>query len=141
MANLSRDAPGPPPANGRSTLVAVIEDDPSFRRALRRLLALRGFRTEEFASAEEFLQSPATAAECIVLDIHLGGMSGLELQAKLTANGVPLPVVFITAFDNPATQKRARDQGAAGYLQKPFDDESLVAAIQRAVGRVPSEPG
>jgi FixJ family two-component response regulator len=135
MGNYLPDPPGPPVVGEGSALVAVIEDDPSFRRALQRLLALRGFRTEGFASAEEFLQAPATAAECIVLDIHLGGMSGLELQAALKANGVPLPIVFITAFDNPATQKRARDAGAAGYLQKPFDDELLVSAIRRAIGR------
>ncbi len=116
-------------------MVAVIEDDPSFRRALRRLLALRGFRTEGFASAEEFLQSPETAAECLVLDIHLGGMSGLELQAALAANSVPLPIIFITAFDNPTTQERARKAGAAAYLQKPFDDQTLIEAIERAIGR------
>jgi FixJ family two-component response regulator len=116
-------------------VVAVIEDDSSFRRALRRLLGLRGFLTEGFASAEEFLQSPETAAECLVLDIHLGGMSGLELQSALAANSVPLPIIFITAFDNPSTQERARKAGAAAYLQKPFDDQTLIDAIERAVGR------
>ncbi len=116
-------------------MVAVIEDDPSFRRALRRLLALRGFRTEGFASAEEFLEAPETAAECLVLDIHLGGMSGLELQAALAASSVQLPIIFITAFDNPTTQERARKAGAAAYLQKPFDDQSLIDAIEHATGR------
>jgi FixJ family two-component response regulator len=118
-----------------ATVVAVIEDDSSFRRALRRLLGLRGFLTEGFASAEEFLQSPETAAESLVLDIHLGGMSGLELQAALAANSVPLPIIFITAFDNPSTQERARKAGAAAYLQKPFDDQTLIDAIEKAVGR------
>jgi FixJ family two-component response regulator len=122
-----------------ATVVAVIEDDSSFRRALRRLLGLRGFLTEGFASAEEFLQSPETAAECLVLDIHLGGMSGLELQAALAANSVPLPIIFITAFDNPSTQERARKAGAAAYLQKPFDDQTLINAIEKAVGRAANQ--
>ena len=122
-------------ADPGATVVAVIEDDSSFRRALRRLLGLRGFLTEGFASAEEFLQSPETAAECLVLDIHLGGMSGLELQAALAASSVPIPIIFITAFDNPSTQERARKAGAAAYLQKPFDDQTLIEAIEKAVGR------
>jgi FixJ family two-component response regulator len=135
MGSQRRAGHNPSPGNPEATVVAVIEDDPSFRRALRRLLALRGFRTEGFASAEEFLQSPETAAECLVLDIHLGGMSGLELQAALAANSVPLPIIFITAFDNPTTQERARKAGAAAYLQKPFDDQTLIEAIERAIGR------
>lgn len=128
------------PRNGVSAItVAIIEDDPSFRRALHRLLGLGGFCTETFASAEEFLHRPSSyAPDCIVLDIHLGGMSGLELQAELAASSVTIPIVFITAFDEPATQQRALEGGAAGYLQKPVDDLLLMEAILGALGRDPT---
>jgi FixJ family two-component response regulator len=118
----------------------VVEDDPSFRRALSRSLVLRGFRSEVFASAEEFLQHPASRnADCVVLDIHLGGMSGFELQGELARRPSSPPIIFITAFDEPATRERALEAGAAGYLQKPFDEESLLEAIGRA-GFAPSDP-
>jgi FixJ family two-component response regulator len=120
--------------------VAIVEDDASFRRALSRSLMLRGFRSEVFASAEEFLQHPASRnADCLVLDIHLGGMSGFELQGELARRPMSPPIIFITAFDEPATRERALEVGAAGYLQKPFDEESLLQAIGRA-GFAPSGP-
>jgi FixJ family two-component response regulator len=114
--------------------VAVIEDDHSFRRALGRSLELQGFQTETFASAEQFLQRSASLpADCIVLDIHLGEMSGLELQAELAAASVRTPIIFITAFDDPIARQRALEGGAAGFLQKPFGDQALTSAITRAV--------
>ena len=120
--------------------MAVVEDDPSFRRALSRSLVLRGFRSEVFASAEEFLQHPgALNADCLVLDIHLGGMSGFELRGELAKRPSSPPIIFITAFDEPATRERALEAGAAGYLQKPFDEDSLLQAIGRA-GFAPSGP-
>ena len=120
--------------------MAVVEDDPSFRRALSRSLVLRVYRSEEFASAEEFLQHPgALNADCLVLDIHLGGMSGFELQGELAKRPSSPPIIFITAFDEPATRERALEAGAAGYLQKPFDEDSLLQAIGRA-GFAPSGP-
>lgn len=120
--------------------MAIIEDDPSFRRALSRSLVLRGFRSEVFASAEEFLQHPgALNADCLVLDIHLGGMSGFELQGELAKRPSSPPIIFITAFDEPATRERALEAGAAGYLQKPFDEDSLLQAIGQA-GFAPSGP-
>ena len=120
--------------------MAIVEDDASFRRALSRSLVLRGFRSEVFASAEEFLQHPASRnADCVVLDIHLGGMSGFELQVELAKRPSSPPIIFITAFDEPATRERALEVGAAGYLQKPFDEESLLQAIGRA-GFAPSGP-
>jgi FixJ family two-component response regulator len=121
--------------------VAVIEDDSSFRRALSRSLSLRGFRTDAFASAEEFLRRRgADHADCIVLDIHLGGMSGFELQAELAARATAPPIIFITAFDDPATRERAEEAGAAAYLQKPFDEQALVDAINRVAPQRPSLP-
>ncbi|HZN49568.1 MAG TPA: response regulator, partial [Methylomirabilota bacterium] len=109
----------------------------SLLRALRRLLAAGGFQVKTFSSAEDFLEcsSPRTPG-CLVLDVHLGGLSGFELHERLVAAGRRIPVVFITAHDDAATQDRARRAGAVEYLRKPFDDESLIAGINRALGQV-----
>jgi len=117
-------------------VVCVIDDDASLLRALQRLLGAGGFRVKTFSSAEDFLASayPATT-RCLVLDVHLGGLSGFELHERLVAGGRHIPVIFITARDDAATQERARSAGAVEYLRKPFDDESLIAGINRALGR------
>jgi len=133
--------PGRGGASG-SPVIAVIEDDASFRRALGRSLTLHGFQTAVFASAEEFLrQQAAESTDCVVLDIHLGGMSGFELQAELAATASSPPVILITAFDDPGTRQRAEQAGVSGYLQKPFDDKSLLDAIDQALTRRPHRSG
>jgi FixJ family two-component response regulator len=113
-------------------MVGVVEDDPSFRRARRRLLSAAGFSVAAFASAEEFLASEsAGATACLVLDVyHLGGISGFDLQRRLATAGVPIPTIFITAHDDSATRERARS--GAAYLQKPFREDALIGAIQQA---------
>ena len=125
-----RSSPAPP----LSPLVYVIDDDASLLRALRRLLGAGGFRVCTFSSAEEFLKSERPAPACLVLDVHLGGLSGLDLQERLIAAGRRIPVVFITAHDDAVTRERARRIGAIDYLRKPFNDESLLAGINRAIG-------
>lgn len=127
----SEDRPTPAAS---APLVYVIDDDASLLRALRRLLAAGGFRVRTFASAEEFLESAAATPACLVLDVHLGGLSGIDLQERLLAAGRRIPVVFITAHDDPVTRERARRAGAVDYLRKPFNDESLIAGIKRALG-------
>ena len=113
-------------------IIGVVEDDPSYRRALRRLLSAAGFRVVAFASAEEFLASKsAGATACLVLDVYLGGMSGFDLQQHLATAGVPIPAIFITAHDDPVTRERARS--GVAYLQKPFREAALLAAIQQAL--------
>lgn len=121
---------------GRSPVICVIDDDASVRRALQRLLVAQGFTVEVFASAEDFLESDyRTTAACLVVDVHLGGMSGFELHDQLIALGARIPVVFITAHDDAPTRERARQAGAAGYFRKPFDGELLIRAILTALGR------
>jgi FixJ family two-component response regulator len=116
-------------------MVCVVDDDDSILRALRRLLDASGFRVETFSSAEAFLKSAQRAsADCLVLDVHLGGLSGLDLQERLAQSGVRTPIVIITAHDDSPTRERARRAGAVEYLRKPFDDESLVDAIHKAIG-------
>jgi FixJ family two-component response regulator len=114
-------------------IVAIVDDDASVRRALQRLIRSAGYIIQTFASAHEFLGSlPTPRAACLVLDIQLPGMSGFDLQKRLAADGVGIPVIFITAYDTVANRTRAEESGAAGYLCKPVDETPLLDAIRRA---------
>jgi FixJ family two-component response regulator len=114
--------------------VLVVEDDESMREAADRLLALAGFETAAYASAESLLAGGAgEAASCIVSDLRLPAMSGLELLAALRARGTRTPLVLITAYDEPGLAERAREQGAAAYLVKPFHGTALLAAVRSAM--------
>ncbi len=116
------------------SLICVIDDDRSVRRALRRLLWAEAFAVEVFGSAEEFLASEHRAnARCLVLDVNLIGLSGLELQEQLLLTGASPPIVFITAYDDRVARDRACRAGAVDYLRKPFDDKALLDAINRAI--------
>ena len=120
--------------------IAVIDDDASVRRALQRLLQSAGFKVETFGTAREFLDADDWArTACLVLDIHLSGMSGVELQEYLAVSGVPIPIVFITAYDDVLTRDRVNRAGAVGYLRKPVDQDSLIEAISRAIEQNASE--
>jgi FixJ family two-component response regulator len=123
-------------------LISIVDDDHSVRRALRRLIQFAGFPAETFASAEDFLSSAfLVRTACLVLDIHLnGGMSGFDLQAQLTADRVPISIIFITAHDDVSLRERAEASGAAAYLCKPFNDELLLNAIRKVVGGDANRP-
>jgi len=115
-------------------LISIVDDDVSVRRALRRLVQSGGYAVETFASAPEFYDSvPRGRTACLVLDIHLAGMSGFDLEERLAAERVGIPVIFITAHDDDATRDRVRRSGAAGYLRKPFDKQALLDAIRAAL--------
>ena len=117
----------------RRKLVTVVDDDPAMLKALERLLGAKGFDVEAFASAEAFLASGTAAkAACLILDIHLGGMSGIELRHRLAASGSRLPVIFITALDDEATRKAAMEAGCVALLRKPFLSRLLLNAIEKA---------
>jgi FixJ family two-component response regulator len=116
-------------------IVAVVDDDPDMLRAIERLLIVRGFLVEAAHSAEAFLASGASRyADCLLLDIHLGKMSGFELRDLLTAAGCPIPIVFITAFDDERTRQQALRAACVDCLHKPFTSQLLFAAIQKAIG-------
>jgi len=118
----------------RPYTVAIVEDDPGMRRGIERLLNALGFEVEVFDSAEAFLaRDPDSRVGCLVLDIHLPGMSGLELRHRLTAVGSALPVTFITANDNDAVETVAIQAGCAAYLHKPFPANLLVTAVTNAL--------
>src|SRR5205807_9182398 len=102
-------------------VVAVVDDDPSMLRGLARLLNASGYDTEVFDSAEAFLDGSAeSGAMCLVLDIHLSGISGIELRRRLAASGSKLPIIFMTAVDDEAIQRQAMEGGCIAYLRKPF---------------------
>jgi FixJ family two-component response regulator len=121
---------------GNSPLVFVVDDDESVRHAMRRLMKSVGFRVKTFASAEEYLESGRQEAPtCLVLDVRMPGKSGLELQEELAASGSSLPIIFITAYDNGEVQSRAMKANAVAFLRKPFEDQALLDAIQKAFNR------
>ena len=116
-------------------LISIVDDDFSVRRAVGRLVKAAGYAVETFATAHEFLDSfPSNRTACLVLDIHLNGMSGFDLEERLRAERVAIPIIFITAHDDAATRDRARGSGAAGYLAKPFDGQALLDVIGTVVG-------
>jgi FixJ family two-component response regulator len=114
-------------------VVAVVDDDPSMLKGLARLLDAYGFEPAAYGSAEAFLQCPATSdAACLILDIHLRGMSGIELRRRLTQAGSKLPVIFITAIDDEPTRLAADEAGCVACLRKPFAASLLMGAIAKA---------
>jgi FixJ family two-component response regulator len=120
---------------GTVPVVAVVDDEVAVREAMAGLLRSAGFEAECFGSAEAFLERrPRKLFSCLILDIGLPGMSGLDLQEQLAASQADVPIVFITAFDDRDNriQARALASGAVGFFRKPFDDESLLSVIRRA---------
>ncbi len=114
--------------------MAVVDDDESFSRAIGRLLRAAGFEPRLYPSAEAFLEQGAQVpADCIVLDIHLGGMSGLDLRRRLASQGENIPVIFVTAHDEAAAREEAQQVGGSAYLCKPVRGELLLDAINHAV--------
>ena len=119
-------------------LVAVVDDDASVRKAIRRLLVASDLQVETFASGEEFLRSLcAHTPDCLILDLHMPGLSGLDVQKQLTRIGLRLPVVVITAYDETESRAQCLSAGAAAYLHKPLDDQVLLDAVAAAVRRTP----
>jgi DNA-binding response OmpR family regulator len=115
--------------------IVVVEDDASMSQAIERVLQAGGFAPAVFASAEAALEGGAAAADALVLDIHLPGMSGFELYRRLALSGETRPAIFITARDEPAVRDEAERLGGAGsYLPKPFSGRDLLAAVTRALG-------
>ena len=115
-------------------MVAVVDDDESFRTALQRLLRSAGFRVRSFASAEDFLKSGQPhETGCLVADIRMPGMSGLDLQAKLNADHCPIPTIFISAHGDEKMRLLAMRGGAVTFLAKPFDDAVLLETVRTAL--------
>ena len=119
-----------------SPLVLVVDDDPSVRKSLTRLLASAGYRVEAFASAREFLaRAPHPGPCCLVLDVRMPGLTGIQLQELLAATGHRMSIVFVSGHVDVKTSVKAMKAGAVDLLTKPVDAKDLIAAIQRAVTR------
>ena len=137
----SRGKPAGPFAKGslkvdasENTVITIVDDDESIREALRSLIRSVGFKAETFASGEEFLNSdrlPETA--CLILDLQMPGISGLELQRRLAGLQNRVPIVFITAHGNEEDRRRALQAGAVDFLRKPFSEEALLEAVHSAL--------
>lgn len=113
--------------------IFIVDDDPSVRKALKRCIESVGLRVLTFASAQEFLDHISEDTKgCVILDIRMPGMNGLKLQEKLAEMEYELPIIFITAYDNPQDRKQAMEAGAEAFLRKPFDDQALLDAINSA---------
>jgi FixJ family two-component response regulator len=116
-------------------IVAIIDDDPGMLVSLRDLLGARGFGTSAFSSAEDWLERGAGIhADCMLVDVYLGGMSGIELQRRLQASGSTLPIILMTARYDAATRSQALEAGCASLLCKPFQATQLIEAIESATG-------
>jgi FixJ family two-component response regulator len=117
-------------------VIAIVDDDPSVREGLESLIRSVGWRVESYRSAQEFLARPRTEApNCLVLDLQLPGLSGLDLQKRMAEVGLEIPIVFLTGHGNIPASVRAMKAGAVEFLTKPFDDEELLRAIQEAIER------
>jgi FixJ family two-component response regulator len=119
-----------------SPVISIVDDDSLVLRSLARLIKATGFQVVTFGSAEEFLESgKAWEVACVILDIGLPGMNGLDLQAQLAAENCPVPIVFVTAHGEDENRARAVRNGAVAFLAKPLSDEALVDAIRCALNR------
>ena len=118
-------------SNSSSQLVAIVDDDQSVQRAIKDLMESAGLLARCFGSAEEFLEwDQRNQASYLIVDIRMPGMSGLDLQARLKAEGSPIPIIFVTAHGDAKMKKQAMNAGAVVFLTKPFDDELLLEKVR-----------
>jgi len=117
-------------------LVCIVEDDPSVLKGLERLLRAWGYDVRAYRSAREFLDSDAPVA-CVVVDVHMPGQTGLQLQAELNREDRRVPVVFITGHGDAGAQQEALSGGAVAFLKKPFTDQDLLKAVRQAIQSSP----
>lgn len=122
--------------NKRDSIVFVIDDDPSFRRSSERLLRVAGYQTQSFPAAREFLHSARPdAPACLVCDVRMPGLSGLDLQRELAKAGIMIPIIFVTGHGDIPTSVQAMKAGAVEFLTKPFREKKLLDAIEQALKR------
>ena len=115
-------------------LISIIDDDESMREAIKGLVKSLGYRVEAAASAQEFLSSPHVCrTSCLITDMQMPGMTGLELYQRLSTSGKSIPTILITAYPDDGVRERARSAGVIGYLSKPFDENDLLACIRSAL--------
>jgi FixJ family two-component response regulator len=112
------------------TRISIVDDDTSMREAIKTLIGAMGVSVDEFSSAEDFLHSPQSQVDCLILDVRMPGLSGLELQRRLVADNRPVPIVFVTAHYLEEEERiSAMEAGAVAFLSKPFTEQELLNAI------------
>jgi FixJ family two-component response regulator len=117
-------------------MISIVDDDESVRDATKSLLRSSGYTAQSFGSAEEFLESAQIAeTDCLVTDVQMPGLSGVELQDRLLSDGHDVPTIFISAFPNPRLERQVLKSGAIAYLRKPFNEEELLEYIGAALKR------
>ena len=117
-------------------MISIVDDDASIRAATKRLMLLLGYESETFASAEEFLRSDRLGTfSCVISDVQMPGMSGIEMRDRLIANGHSTPVIFVTAFPDDRMRANMLQAGALGYLSKPLDENELIGCLDDAFER------
>jgi len=117
-------------------VVSIVDDDPLAREGIRELVESLGYKARAFVSAQDFLQSEAIATTCcLITDLQMPGLNGLDLQEQLQAQGYCTPVILITAYPNEKHRSRAMNAGAVGFLSKPFEEQSLVECLGAAIKR------
>jgi two-component system response regulator FixJ len=132
---LSNEGPDDPVGKCDAHVIAVVDDDDGFRGALQLLLRTFAFQVEAFASGKEFLRSSRLkAVGCVILDLAMPEMDGVEVQQQLAARGLQIPIVFVTAHRDDYLGQRASATGALAVLRKPVDDEELVRLVREALG-------
>ena len=119
----------------KTALIAIVDDDYSVREALTSLVRSLGYRTMAFECAEDLLKSKRRRSfSCVIADVQMPGMTGLELHNRLVASGEPIPTILITAFPDDKARERALQAGVIGYLTKPFSEDDLLACIRSILG-------
>ena len=116
-------------------MISIVDDDESVRESTKTLVRSFGYNAWAFASAEEFLNSDLAATKCLILDVHMKGLSGIDLQQRLIAEGRRTPIIFMTAFPDERIRRDALDAGAIAFLSKPFSDDKLSSCIDSALAR------
>jgi FixJ family two-component response regulator len=125
----------------KSALISIVDDDESVREATQGLMKSLGFSAETFACAEDFLNSDRLQrTTCLIADVQMPGMSGLDLYRQLLAAGKPIPTILITAYPDNNVRARALKAGLIGYLTKPFSEDDLLNSIRRVFGQDPKGP-
>jgi FixJ family two-component response regulator len=115
-------------------MISIVDDDESVREATKGLIRSLGYATATFSSAEEYLRSDRVQdTSCLITDVQMPGMSGIDLQARLIADGHRTPVIFVTAFPEERVRVRVLEAGAFGFLSKPFDDDCLIECLDKAL--------
>ncbi len=118
----------------KTPMIAIVDDDEAVRNATKTLIRSLGYRTATFSSAEEFLNSKGLhETSCLISDVQMPGLNGIELQDRLTAGGYRIPIIFMTAFPDDRIRDRAMRSGAVSFMSKPYTEANLIVCLDRAL--------